>query len=113
MLLLDDNVTPWLDSMMSGVAAALWARDATAGAANTPAAPAATAATAIVEDAAVSQRFRLANDFIVGALPFVRHSYVQIPKTRMRCMRFVIRTSGAVPIAEYRVGRVATSVIRS
>jgi hypothetical protein len=113
MLLLADNETPWLDSMMSGVAAAVWARVATAGAANTPAAPAAAVTTASVEDAAVSQRFRVVNDFMVGALPFVQHSYVQIPSTRMRCMRFVIRTSGAVPIAEYRVGRVATSVIRS
>jgi hypothetical protein len=113
MLLLDDNVTPWLDSMMSGVDAALWACDATAGAANRPAAPAATAATASVEDAAVSQRFRVVMDFMAGVLPFVQHSYVQIPSRRMRCMRFVIRTSGAVPIAEYRVGRVATSVITS
>jgi hypothetical protein len=46
---------------------------------------------------------------MVGALPFAQHSYVQIPSARMQRMRFVIRTSGAVPIAEYRVGRVATS----
>jgi hypothetical protein len=113
MLLLADNETPWLDSMMSGVAAAVWARVATAGAANAPAATAPIAATATVEDEAVSQRLRIDRSFMVGALPFVQHSYVQIPSARMRCMRFVIRTSGAVPIAEYRVGRVATSVIRS